>query len=44
MLTGPFHGPARNIISGLEISSKIINDPLAAKEIGENLHIEFVKN
>ena len=33
----PFHGPARNIMSGLEISSKIIEGLLAAKETGEKL-------
>ena len=33
----PFHGPARNITSGLEISSKIIEGLLAAKETGEKL-------
>ena len=40
----PFHGPAQNILSGLEISSKIIDGLLAAKETGEKLHLEFVKN
>ena len=40
----PFYGPARNVRSGLEISSKIINGLLAAKETGEKLHLEFVKN
>ena len=42
--TDPFHGPARNIMNGLEISSKIIDGQLAAKETGEKLHLEFVKN
>ena len=31
-------------MSGLEISSKIINGLLVAKETGEKLHLEFVKN
>ena len=39
-----FHGPAQNIIRGLEISSKIIDGLLAAKETGEKFHLEFVKN
>ena len=30
--TDPFHGPARNIMSGLEMSSKIIDGLLAVKE------------
>ena len=42
--TGPSHGPARNIMSGVEISSKIIDGLLTAKETGEKLHLEFVKN
>ena len=42
--TGPSHGPARNIMSGVEISSKIIDGLLAAKETGVELHLEFVKN
>ena len=40
----PFHGPARNIMSGLEISSKIIDGLLAAEETGEKLHLVFVRN
>ena len=39
-----FHGPARNTMSGLKISSKIIDGLLAAKETGEKLHLEFAKN
>ena len=31
-------------MSGVEISSKIIDGLLAAKETGEKLHLEFVKN
>ena len=31
-------------MSSLEISSKIIDVLLAAKEIGEKLHLEFAKN
>ena len=42
--TDPFHGPAQNIISGLEISSKTIDGLLSGKETGEKLHLEFVKN
>ena len=42
--TDPFHDPSRNIMSGLEISSKIIYGLLAAKETGEKLHLEFFKN
>ena len=42
--TDPFHDPARNIMSGLEIDSKIIDGLLAAKQTGEKLHLEFVKN
>ena len=42
--TDPFHDPARNIMSGLEISSKVIYGLLVAKETGEKLHLEFVKN
>ena len=40
----PFHGPARNMISDLEISSKIIHGLLAANETGGKLHLEFIKN
>ena len=42
--TDPFCGPARNIMSGLEISSKITNGLLAGKVNGEKLNLEFVKN
>ena len=42
--TDPFHGPARNIMGGVEISSKIIVGLLTAKELGEKLHLEFDKN
>ena len=38
-----FHDPAQNIIRGLEISYKIIDGLLEAKETGEKLHLEFVK-
>ena len=31
-------------MSGLEVSSKIVDGMLAAKETGEKLHLEFVKN
>ena len=40
----PFRGAAQNIMSGLEISSKIIDGLLAPKETGEKLHLEFAKN
>ena len=40
--TDLFH--ARNIMGGLEISSKIIHGLLAAKKTGEKFHLEFVKN
>ena len=40
----PFHSPARNIMSSLEISSKIIDGLLAASETGEKLHLKIVKN
>ena len=40
----PFHSPLQNIMSGLEISSNIIDVLLTAKETGEKLHLEFVKN
>ena len=39
-----FHGPARNTMSSLEISSKIIDSLLAAKETSEKIHLEFFKN
>ena len=42
--TDSFPGHARNIMSSLEISSKIIDSLLAAKETGETIHFEFVKN
>ena len=42
--TDLFHALARNIMSGLEISSKIIYGLLAAKETGEKFHLEFAKN
>ena len=42
--TDPFHALAPNIMSGLEISSKIIYALLAAKETGEKFHLEFLKN
>ena len=32
-----------NTMSGLEISSKIIDSLLAAKETGEKIHLEFFK-
>ena len=40
----PFHDPARNIINGLELTSKIIDGLLSAKDVGEKLLAEFVKN
>ena len=40
----PFHSPARNIMSGLEISSEIIDGLLAARETSEKLHLKIVKN
>ena len=42
--TDSFPGHARNIMSSLKISSKIIDSLLAAKETGETIHFEFVKN
>ena len=39
-----FLGPARNIMGGLEITFKIIDGLLAAKETGEKPHLEFLKN
>ena len=42
--TDLFNGPARNVMTGLEISSKIIDGLLAAKETGEKRNLEFVKN
>ena len=39
-----FHGPARNIMNALGISSKIIDGLLASKETREKLLLEFVKN
>ena len=39
----PSHGPARNIINGLELTSKIIDGLLSAKDVGEKLLAEFVK-
>ena len=33
----PFHGPARNIINGLELTFKIIDGLLSAKDFGEKL-------
>ena len=42
--SNPFHGPAWNTMSCLEISSKIINGLLAPKETGKKFHLEFVKN
>ena len=42
--TDLFHGPVQNIISGLEIDSKVIDGLLTAKETGDKLHLEFVKN
>ena len=42
--TGPFHGPARSIMSGLETSSKIYDGLLASKESGQKRNLEFVKN
>ena len=38
-----FLGPARNIMGGLEITFKIIDGLLAAKETGEKPHLEFLK-
>ena len=40
----PIHGPAQNIMIGLKIIPKIIDGLLAAKETGEKLHLQFVKN
>ena len=40
----PFHGSARNLMISLNISFKIIDDLLAAKETGEKLHLEFAIN
>ena len=40
----PFHGPARYVMNGLGISSKIINGLLAARETGEKLDLEFAQN
>ena len=45
--TNPFHGPAQNVMSSVEISSNIINDlivAVAAKANGGKIHLEFVKN
>ena len=33
--TDPFHGTARSIISGLEISNKLVDNLLSAKDVGE---------
>ena len=43
ILINLFQGAARNTMSGLEISSKIIDSLLAAKETGEKIHLEFFK-
>ena len=41
----PFHGPAQNLMNRFNVSTKIIDDLLlAAKEIGEKIHLAFVKN
>ena len=40
----PFHGPAQNIMNCFNVSTKIIDDLLAAKKTGEKIHLEFVKN
>ena len=41
----PFHGPAQNLMNRFNVSTKIIDDLLlAAKEIGEEIHLAFVKN
>ena len=42
--SNPFHGSARNLMSSLNISFKIIDDLLAAKGTGEKLHLEFAIN
>ena len=42
--SNPFHGSARNLMSSLNISFKIIDDLLAAKGTGEELHLEFAIN
>ena len=44
ILTDPFHGPARNIMNALEISFRIIDGLLQAKQTGKKLYLEFVKN
>ena len=42
--TDPFHGTARNLVSGLEIKSKLIDSLLGANEVGESRKSEFVQN
>ena len=43
MPTDRFHCPVRNIMSSLDISSRITDGLLAVKETGKKLHLEIVK-
>ena len=42
--TDPLHGPARNIFSGLEISTKLADNLLSAKDVGEKRLGEFIRD
>ena len=42
--TDPFHGCARNIISGLEVNPKVVKSLLGSTNIGETQKQEFVRD